>query len=95
MNKRILTIVALSAIASANIFAQDFTGQINNVYTSYVRPSLLAIVFIVFVVTGLLNYSDFIKGGDHAKHAFFSCVKMALYPAFVLGLAEGLRVILV
>ena len=95
MKKKIFTVVALTALATANTFAQSsFTGTMDTMYSTYVRPALISLVFIVFVVTGLLKYSDFIKGGDFAKEAFFSCVKMALYPAFVLGLAEGLKALI-
>ena len=95
MKKKIFTVVALAALASANIFAQStFNSTLDSMYTSYIRPALIGLVFVVFVVTGLLKYADFIKGGDYAKEAFFSCVKMALYPAFVLGLAEGLKALL-
>ena len=92
--KKLLSIAFLSFVFMQFVAAQDVTTTINTLYTSYIRPALIVIVFVVFVVTGIIKYSDFIEGGQAAKQAFFSCMKMALYPFVVLAIAEGLRLLL-
>ncbi|MDP4186546.1 MAG: hypothetical protein Q8907_00060 [Bacteroidota bacterium] len=94
--KKLLSLVLMMAYATAMAFAAgSFETTLNSMYTQYIRPALIALVFVVFVVTGILKYSDFIKGGEYAKEAFFSCVKMAVYPAFVLGIAEAVKALIV
>ncbi len=80
----------LSTVESyaANVSAFD------TFYSTYVRPMLIALVVLVFVVVGLMNITEFRKGGDSQKEAFIHCVMMAVYPAAVLALAEAVKAIM-
>jgi hypothetical protein len=82
-------------MATANTMAQSaVTGSFETMYSGYIRPALISLVFIVFVVTGIFKFSDFRKGGEYAKKSFFSCVRMSLYTAFVLAVAESINLII-
>jgi hypothetical protein len=69
-------------------------AAINTVYVSYIRPILVSIVVLVFIVTALININEFRKGGDAQKDAFINCIIMAVYPGVVLALAEAVKAIM-
>lgn len=63
-------------------------------YTSYIRPILVSLVVLTFIVTGLLNIKEFRKGGDAQKEVFIHCIMMAVYPGAILALAEAVKAIM-
>ena len=87
-------IVALLVISTFSASAEGFTGQLATVYTSYIRPALIAITVLTFIITGLFNIQEFKEGGKAAKDAFIHCLLMAIYPGAVLGLSEAVKAIM-
>lgn len=85
-------VIALFMLNTITIFAA--TDAISTVYGTYIRPIMISIVVLFFIVTSLFHISDFRKGGDAAKDAFIHCILMAVYPAVVLGLAEAVILIM-
>ncbi|MHC1705804.1 MAG: hypothetical protein AB9846_18025 [Tenuifilaceae bacterium] len=63
-------------------------------YTMYIRPILVSLVVLTFIVTGLLNIKEFRKGGDAQKEVFIHCIMMAVYPGAILALAEAVKAIM-
>lgn len=63
-------------------------------YTSYIRPILVSIVVLTFIVSGLLNIKEFTKGGDAQKEVFIHSIMMAVYPGAILALAEAVKAIM-
>ena len=94
MRKKLLTVITLGYVFMSYAGAQDFKTTVNTLYTTYIRPGLIALVILLFFVTGMIKMMDFFKGGDAAKEAFILCIKMAAYPFFVLALTEALNLLL-
>lgn len=92
--KTVLLVLTLLILGAAQANAEVFSQSVTTFYTGTLRPILVSIVFIVFIGVGLFNFSDFQKGGEAAKAAFFHCLKMAMYPAFVLAIAEGMKALM-
>jgi hypothetical protein len=86
-------IVGLYALNTVDVLA-DAASSINSVYSTNIRPILIIIVVLFFVVTALFHIADFRKGGEAAKEAFIHCVMMAVYPGVVLGLAEAIKALM-
>lgn len=86
-----LTLLAFFLSTQNTFAAADGIGM---AYTMYIRPILVSLVVLVFIVTGLINIKDFRKGGDAQKEAFIHAIMMAVYPAAILALAEAVRAIM-
>jgi hypothetical protein len=87
-----LLLMAIYMLNTLNIFAAS--DAIGTAYSIYIRPILISIVVLTFIVTSLFHIGDFRKGGDAAKDAFIHCVMMAVYPGAVLALAEAVKAIM-
>lgn len=87
MKNRIIYTITLLAVYSAIAGAQ-VAEKIENVYTTYGRPVLIALCVIFIVVGGITNMSDIRAGGEQAKKAAQSWGMMVLWPVIVFAVAE-------
>ena len=94
MIQKRITLLAVLLLAAFPLFAQDFAGQIENIYNSYVRPGLIALILIFVAVGGIANMGKIRKGGEQAVEGYIAAGSLALYPLIVFAIAEALNQIL-
>gem|GEM_PF-6517976 len=92
IEKMVILTMSLYLLSTNNTFA--VVDGIGMAYTSYIRPILVSLVVLTFIVTGLLNIKEFRKGGDAQKEVFIHCIMMAIYPGAILALAEAVKAIM-
>lgn len=92
ISRRSTVLVTLLLVGSVSVFATSaFVTTAMSIFDDYVKPALLVFCFILIVIGGLQRTEDFQAGGGAAKEAFFAVIKMALYPLYVLGIAEAVK----
>lgn len=72
-------------------FADTVSSQIDNIYSTYVKPISLSLVVLFILIGGVANIGEIRQGGEAAKKGFMSWGLMALYGVIIFVVCAGLK----